>query len=125
MALVRAADKYLVEQPKPARKKHKVTPIVGEFGRYMVDSHSMAKRGKEGAYIVDVLEREETNAGVIIGTCACKGWSVRKTCSHLEDAREEHARILGAQAAEGIGFENLDSPPVENQEPNTDRPDES
>jgi hypothetical protein len=111
MGLLRAADVYDVDKKKPERQKHKVTPIVGEFGRYAVDSHSMAKRGREGTYIVDVLEKEETNAGTITGTCPCKGWSVRKTCSHLEDAREVHESIVAAQAAEDFGLENLDEKP--------------
>jgi hypothetical protein len=112
MGLIRekTAGKFLLEPPKPPRKKHKVTPIVGEFGRYLVDSHSLAKKGKEGGYIVDVLEKEETNVGVITGTCPCKGWSVRKDCSHLEDAREEHTKVVAAQQAEEIGLTNLDAP---------------
>jgi hypothetical protein len=107
MALLRGKD-YMLDPPKPERQKHKVTPIVGEFGRYAVDSHSMAKKGREGTYIVDVLEKEDTNAGTIVGTCACKGWSVRKTCSHLEDAREVHNQVVAAQAAEALGLQNLD-----------------
>jgi hypothetical protein len=106
MALQRLKD-CLVETPKAPRKKHKVTPIVGEFGRYMVDSHSLAKRGKEGGYIVDVLAVEGTNVGPVTGTCPCKGWSVRKTCSHLEDAQEEHQRIVAPQQAEEMGLDNL------------------
>ena len=103
MALIRKSD---TEPPKPARKKHTVTPIVGEFGRYTVNSHSMAARGQEGAYIVDVLEEEETATGKVIGTCACKGWQVRKTCSHLEDARETHKDVVAKQAEE-MGFKDL------------------
>ena len=98
MALVREQAK------KPDRVKHKVVPIHGEFGRYMVNSASAAKKGREEAYIVDVLEVEETNVGPITGTCACKGWQVRKTCSHLDDAKEEHERIVAKQQAEEMGF---------------------
>ncbi len=97
MSLVREPD-------KPKREKHKCVPIHGEFGRYTVDSRSAAKKGREEAYIVDVLAVEETNVGTIIGTCPCKGWQVRKTCSHLDDAKEEHARIVAAKLAEEMGF---------------------
>jgi hypothetical protein len=108
MALVRG-NEYMLGPDKEPRKKHKVTPIAGEFGRYFVDSHSLAKRGKEGAYIVDVLAVEETNFGNVTGTCACKGWSVRKTCSHLEDALEEHRKLV-AEKADDVGFSDLDNP---------------
>lgn len=93
----------LREKPKPEREPHKCIPIKGEFGRYMVASASAAKEGKEEAYIVDVLIEEETNVGMIVGTCPCKGWQVRKTCSHLRDATAEHTRL----EAEKLGFENL------------------
>jgi hypothetical protein len=89
---------------KPERIPHKCVPIHGEFGRYTVDSASAAKKGKEEAYIVDVLIEEETNAGTIVGTCPCKGWSVRKTCTHLVDAKAEHERLQ----IEKLGFDKLD-----------------
>jgi hypothetical protein len=123
MGLLRAGDIYQVEKPKPERKKHKVTPIVGEVGRFFVDSHTLAKRGKEGGYIVDVLAKEETNDGTVTGTCPCKRWQIFKVCSHLIDAKEEYLKNLGAQAAEGMGLTDLDSPPVGNEEPAEDRPD--
>lgn len=91
-------------KPKPERIPHKCVPIHGEFGRFTVDSRSAAKKGDEEAYIVDVLAVEETNVGPVTGTCPCKGWSVRKTCSHVVDATAEHARLLAA----GLGFEKLD-----------------
>jgi hypothetical protein len=95
------------ETPQPQKKPrepHKCIPVRGEFGRYTVASASAAKEGKEEVYIVDVLQEEETNVGVIVGTCPCKGWSIRKTCSHLEDAKKEHARL----EAEKLGFDKLD-----------------
>lgn len=94
-------------KPKPERIPHKVTPIHGEWGRYSVPSASAAKDGQDEAYIVDVLEAEETNAGTIVGTCGCKGWSVRKTCSHLDDAKAEHARLEAAKVAE-LGFVKIE-----------------
>lgn len=69
-----------------AKLTHVVRAVVGEPGRYWVDSHSFPGEW----YIVDVLEVEPTNAGHIRGTCGCKGWSVRKSCSHLDDARDYH-----------------------------------
>lgn len=66
-----------------AKLSHVVRAVAGEPGRYWVDSHSFPGEW----YIVDVLEVEPTNAGHIRGTCGCKGWQVRKTCSHLTDAR--------------------------------------
>ncbi len=108
---------------KPERIPHKCIPVHGEFGRYTVNSASAAKKGLEEAYIVDVLAKEETNAGEVVGTCPCKGWQVRKECSHLDDAREEHLRRLAAgeikvdlapvepeaavKAAERLGFEDI------------------
>lgn len=81
---------------KPEREPHRCIPIKGEFGRYTVDSRSAAKAGHEEAYIVDVLAQEHTvTHGLVTGTCPCKGWSVRKTCSHLVDARAEHLRLGG------------------------------
>lgn len=75
----------LLRKQKP-KLKHKIEPVPGEFGRYYVESNSAPGE----RYIVDVLIEEETNAGVIKGTCPCKGWSVRKRCSHLDEAREKH-----------------------------------
>jgi hypothetical protein len=92
------------EQPKIEREPHRVVPIHGEFGRYTVNSRSAAKKGHEEAYIVDVLAVEETNVGPVTGTCPCKGWSVRKTCSHLIDAMQFHEQL----AVEKLGFEKLD-----------------
>lgn len=99
MALVR-----IPTQKKP-REPHKCVPVKGEFGRFMVNSRSAEKAGHEEAYIVDVLEENETVAhGKIIGTCPCKGYQVRGTCSHLTDARAEHERLRAA----GLGFPKLD-----------------
>lgn len=81
------------QKPKPPREPHKCVPIHGERGRFTVASRSAAKDGKDEAYIVDVLEEEDTAIGRVTGTCGCKGWSVRKTCSHLEDAKAEFARL--------------------------------
>jgi hypothetical protein len=109
MGLLRAGDVYDVNHPKPERKKHKVTPIVGEHGRFTVESESAKKRGRDEAYIVDIFQEEETTAhGKVIGTCACKGFSVRGTCSHLTDAKEEYLRLTAAARAEDLGLENLD-----------------
>jgi len=93
------------EPKKPEREKHKCVPIHGEFGRYMVDSRSAAKKGREEAYVVDVLATEETNAGTITGTCSCKGWQVRKVCSHVLDAKEEHIRLV-TELADQMGFDD-------------------
>lgn len=79
---------------KPERIPHKCIPVHGEFGRYVVNSRSAEKEGKEEVYIVDVLQEEETDVGLIQGTCPCKGWQIRKHCSHLDDAKIEHARLL-------------------------------
>ena len=73
--------------------EHECVPVPGEFGRYYVKSRSAAAEGKDEKYIVDVLIEEHTNAGIVTGTCQCKGWQVRKTCSHLKDAHREHARL--------------------------------
>lgn len=97
--LVRQTSSPSPPKPKKPREPHVCTPIIGEFGRYTVPS-----RSEEGDYIVDVLAEEETSVGKIIGTCPCKGWSVRKTCSHLDDAKIEHAK----REAEKLGFEKLD-----------------
>lgn len=86
--------------PKPPRERHECIPIHGEHGRFTVKSASAAKKGHDEAYIVDVLAVEETNAGAVTGTCPCKGWSVRKTCSHLVDARAKHDELM----AEALGF---------------------
>lgn len=91
---------------KKERPKHTVTPIHGEFGRYTVNSFSAAKKGQDENYVVDVLAQEETNVGLITGTCPCKGWQVRKTCSHLEDAREAHKQVEKDQAGR-MGFDAL------------------
>lgn len=82
------------------RERHECIPIHGEHGRYTVKSASAAKKGHDEAYIVDIFEREPTNAGEVLGTCGCKGWSVRKTCSHLVDARAKHDEL----SAEAMGF---------------------
>lgn len=101
----------MVRQPpsKPKREPHKCIPIKGEFGRYTVNSRSAAKAGHEEAYIVDVLAVEEIEShGKVTGTCPCKGWQVRKTCSHLTDAIAEHEKYVATEAAGKLGFENLD-----------------
>lgn len=97
---------------KPAEKargKHAVIPIHGEFGRYSVNSSSAAKKGLDEAYVVDVLAVEETNQGKITGTCGCKGWSVRKKCSHLDDAREYHETVATVKKAADLGFDNVNA----------------
>lgn len=90
---------------KKPREPHKCVPIHGERGRFTVASASAAKAGNEEAYIVDIFEKEMTTAhGEVVGTCGCKGYSVRGTCSHLTDARAEHARLETA----ALGFPKLD-----------------
>jgi hypothetical protein len=109
MGLVRQPNQPS-SKPKPERERHKCTPIKGEFGRYTVPSRSAAKEGHEEAYIVDVLAKEETEThGTVVGTCPCKGWQVRKTCSHLDDARLEHEQVVARQASEALGFKDLDA----------------
>lgn len=98
MALVR------IPQQKKPREPHHCVPIKGEFGRFTVNSASAAKQGLEEAYIVDVLAVEETSIGKVTGTCGCRGWEIRKTCSHVVDATAEHARL----EAEKLGFTKLD-----------------
>jgi hypothetical protein len=107
MGLLRAGDVYDVDKPKPERKKHKVTPIVGEFGRYAVDSHSMAKRGREGTYIVDVLEKEETNAGDDHRDVRrAKAGQSGKTCSSSRGRARSSRKALSRRiAAEDLGLE--------------------
>lgn len=61
------------------RPHHKIEPVPGEPGRYYSDS---ASEELERAYIVDVME----------GTCPCKGFSVRKHCTHLLDATDVHEK---------------------------------
>lgn len=89
----------------PKKFQHKAIPIVGEFGRYTVDSRSAMKLGREEAYIVDVLEVEDTNVGRVAGTCPCKGWRIRKDCTHLQAARIEHQKAVASQ----LGFDDLDT----------------
>lgn len=89
---------------KKPREPHECIPIIGERGRFLVKSASAKKEGKDEGYVVDVLEVEDTNVGPVTGTCPCKGWSVRKTCSHLDDAKAEFARLEAA----ALGFEKLD-----------------
>ena len=100
MALVR-------EETKKPREKHAVTPIHGEFGRYSINSSSAAKKGLDEAYVVDVLAEEETAQGKVVGTCGCKGWQVRKTCSHLTDAKEFHEKIATVTQAAKLGFDHV------------------
>lgn len=100
-----------VSPPTKQREPHECIPIHGEFGRYTVKSASAAKKGLEECYIVDVLAVEETNTGTVTGTCGCKGWSVRKTCSHVQDAMVEHRKLqmtLFDQRAEEMGFVKYD-----------------
>src|SRR4051812_2785449 len=105
MALVRQGE-------KPPREKHHVTPIAGEFGRFSVNSRSAAKKGLDEVYIVDVLAEEDTGQGKVTGTCGCKGWQIRKTCSHLTDAREYHEKIASIDQATSLGFDNLNATPA-------------
>lgn len=70
--------------------RHLIEPVPGEPGRFYAESSSAP--GEH--YLVDINEVEETNAGPVTGTCQCKGWSVRKTCSHLDDARVYNDRFL-------------------------------
>lgn len=101
MGLVRQSS----PKPKPPREPHKCVPIKGERGRFTVNSASAAKQGLEEAYIVDIFEKEMTAAhGEVVGTCGCKGYSVRGTCSHLDDARIEFARLEAAV----LGFSKLE-----------------
>jgi hypothetical protein len=65
-----------VSKEKPPLK---LDPIPGEPTRYNV--HSRTTEGD--LYTVDVVE----------GTCPCEGFKYRKTCSHLREAREFHARF--------------------------------
>jgi hypothetical protein len=113
MALVRD------DQAKPQREPHHVTPVAGEFGRYVVNSRSAAKKGKDEVYIVDVLAEDVTAGGEkVVGTCPCRGYQIRKTCSHLDDCRAYHAAIGVHEKATELGFENLNRPetaaPTEN-----------
>lgn len=97
-----------LSKSKPERERHKCVPIKGEFGRYYVPSRSAAKAGSEEGYIVDVLAKEQTDShGEVVGTCPCKGWQVRKTCTHLDDARLEHEQHVAGQRADALGFKNL------------------
>jgi hypothetical protein len=75
--------------------------------RYSVNSATAAKKGLDEAYVVDVLAIEETAQGKVTGTCGCKGWQVRKTCSHLTDAREYHERVATVAQAATLGFDHL------------------
>jgi hypothetical protein len=100
----------LVRQPtqKPPREPHECVPIKGEFGRYYVPSRSAAKAGHEEGYVVDVLAKEQTDThGEVVGTCPCKGWSVRKTCTHLDDAKIKHEKVVAKQRADELGFKDL------------------
>lgn len=103
MALVRQGD-------KPEREKHAIIPVHGEVGRYMVNSRSAAKKGRDEVYLVDVLDEHVTVAhGKIIGTCGCKGFQVRGTCSHLVDAKEYHEKVAVIDQATELGFDNLNA----------------
>jgi hypothetical protein len=109
MPLVRQNQNQPSSKPKPEREPHECVPIKGEFGRYYVKSRSAAKAGLDEAYTVDVLAKEQTDShGEVVGTCPCKGWQVRKTCTHLDDARIKHETVVAKQAAEAIGFKNLE-----------------
>ena len=75
---------------KPPPPRHNCVPVPFEEGRYYVESRSTPGE----TYIVDVLAEEETaDFRIIKGTCPCKGWQIRKVCSHLTDAKEEHLRL--------------------------------
>lgn len=94
--------------PKKPREPHKCIPIPGERGRFRVASRSAAKAGEEEEYIVDVLATEETvTHGLVTGTCPCKGWGVRKTCTHLDDCKAEFVRLESESRAERLGFPKL------------------
>jgi hypothetical protein len=71
------------------REPHTVVPVPGETGRFHVESATTPGEW----YLVDISEHEQTSLGTVCGTCQCKGWSVRKRCSHLDDARQHHADL--------------------------------
>jgi hypothetical protein len=60
------------------RARHICIPVPGEFGRYQVESASAP--GEH--YYVDVIS----------GECPCRGWEIRKHCSHLDDSKDEHEK---------------------------------
>lgn len=73
--------------PKP-HVPHKVEPIEGEKRRYRVESTSHP--GEH--YVVDINEEHQADDGTkSYGTCGCKGWSIRKKCTHIDDSRQFHA----------------------------------
>lgn len=74
---------------KKPRQPHAVEPINGEPGRFRVESSSTPGEW----YTVDIAEEHQDpgSGAKYYGTCPCKGWSVRKRCSHLDDARQCHA----------------------------------
>lgn len=93
----REPEEGMISRPlpsKPERIPHECVPVPGEFGRYYVKSRSAAKQGKDETYIVDVLEEGgyHGDGESIVGICPCKGYQVRKTCTHLDDAKAEHER---------------------------------
>lgn len=78
---------------KKPREPHNVRPIEGEPGRFWVESSSAPGEG----YNVDISEQHVADDGTkYYGTCPCKGWSVRKRCTHLDDARQAHADLVDA-----------------------------
>lgn len=99
------------QETKKPGEKHVVIPVHGEWGRYTVNSRSAAKKGLDEAYIVDVLAEEIYEGGKVVGVCPCRGFQIRKRCSHLDDAREYHEKVATARQAGELGFEHL--PPAE------------
>jgi hypothetical protein len=90
------------------REETTVIPVHGEWGRYTINSRSAAKKGQDEVYIVDVLEEHVHNDGEkAIGVCPCKGFQIRRKCSHLDDAREYHEKVATARQASELGFEHL------------------
>lgn len=81
-------------KPKPERIPHECVPVPGEHGRFYVKSRTAAKKGEDETYIVDVLEENGYQDGLRVeGICPCKGYQVRKICSHLTDAKEAFNRL--------------------------------
>lgn len=70
---------------KKETPRHIIEPVPGEPGRFYVDSRS---EKLERAYIVEPAAVEDTNVGKVVGICPCKGWSIHKHCSHVDDARD-------------------------------------
>jgi hypothetical protein len=83
----------LKRRPQPPKTRHKITPH--DNGTYLIESKSAP-----GEHYV-VIDEEPT--------CPCKGFEVRKICTHVEDAVIELLRkALEKKRAEEN--ENLDAP---------------